>query len=298
MKHIRIRQGRFDRTFDGVVLLMILFILVIVLYPLLFILFASVSEPSIVNTGKILLYPEGFNVRGYTRIFKDARIWTGYMNTFLYTLGGTALGGSLTLLSGYALSRSDLPGRKALTWIVLFPMFFSGGLIPTYLVVKRLGLVDNPLVIIILNCTWTFNIILTKSFFGSTVPLELREAAEIDGCGNGRFFFSIVLPISKAIVAVMTLYHAVYYWNAYFDAMIYLNTPRYYPLQLILREILLSAQAMQQQSIDVEASAGQQDMVEVIKYGVIVVSSLPILCVYPFLQKYFVQGVMIGSVKG
>ena len=297
----RIHETRFDRVFNAIVYLLLAVMLVLVIYPLYFVLLASVSDPTYVNSGTPLLYPRGFTLMGYSRVFADNRIWIGYDNTLLYAGAGMLLSLFVQLLAGYALSRKDLPGRGIFMALFVFTMYFGGGLIPFYLVVKGLGLVNSRLLMIMLGCTSVYNIIIIRSFFTSTLPLELQEAAFIDGCSNQRYFFSIVLPLSKAIIAVIALYALVAQWNAYFNAMIFLTDRSKYPLQLYLREILLTAKTYSDTSMvggDPEAAAKMEQMVEVIKYGVIVVSTLPVIAIYPFLQKYFVQGVMIGAVKG
>lgn len=275
-------------------------LMVIVLYPLYFVLVASVSDPTYVNSGELLLWPKGFTLLGYKRVFTDNRILTGYANTILYTAAGTVLGVCCTMLAAYALSRRDLPGRKIITLLFIFTMYFSGGMIPYYLVVKGLGLVNSRLFMILTGSVSVYNIVIAKSFLESNIPEELRDAASIDGCGNGRFFAQIVIPLSKAVIAVIALYLAVSYWNSYFNAMMFLTDSQKYPLQLFLRQILLtvSQSVSANSNLDPEALIQLEQMGQVIKYGVIVVATVPIICVYPFIQKYFVKGVMIGSVKG
>lgn len=298
-----IKETMQDQVFTWITLILTIAIIIIVAYPLYFVLVASVSKPAIVNSGELLLYPKGFSLIGYEHIFQNSKLWSGYANTIYYTVMGTLMGVSTTVLAGYAFSRADLPGRNILMGIFVFTMYFSGGLVPTYLVVKRLGLIDTKLIIILLGSVSVYNIIITRSFFTSTIPKELQEAAFVDGCSNQRFFFEIVVPISKPIIAVITLYCAIAHWNSFFNAMIYLNDRDKYPLQLILREILLSFQMMMQQAssgsgVDLESLTEMNTLVEVVKYGVIIVATIPVLMIYPFIQKYFVKGVMIGAVKG
>ena len=238
---------------------------------------------------------------GYQKVFTDNRIWICYANTIYYTVLGTGLGTCATVMGGYALSRKDLPGRGILMKLFVFTMYFSGGTIPYYLVVKNLGLVDTRLILILAGSVSAYNIIVVRSFMESSIPAELFDAATIDGCGNGTFFFRIVLPLSKAVIAVMVMFIAVSYWNSYFNAMIFITDSDKYPLQLYLRQLLLTASVSSNDmaaGMDREAITKLELMVQVIKYGVIVVSTLPIICVYPFIQKYFVKGVMIGSIKG
>lgn len=299
----KIKETRQDCIFNLITITLIIGIIIIVAYPLYFVLVASVSSPAAVNSGDLLLYPKGFSLIGYSNIFKNTQLWSGYANTIFYTVMGTLVGVTITILSGYAFSRSDLPGRNILMGIFIFTMYFSGGLVPLYLVVKQLHLINTRTIIILLGSVSVYNIIIARSFFASTIPKELQEAAFVDGCTNQRFFFEIVVPISKPIIAVITLYCAIAYWNSFFNAMIYLNDTDKYPLQLVLREILLSFQMMQQQAasgggVDAETVAEMNTLVEVVKYGVIVVATIPVLIIYPFIQKYFVKGVMIGAVKG
>lgn len=274
-------------------------LLVIMTYPVYFVVAASFTNPTYVNSGELLFYPKGFTTLGYSRVFKDSRIWLSYLNTILYTVGGTFLGLASCVLAGFALSRKELPGRNIIMAILVFTMYFGGGLIPTYMVVKGLHLTNTRFLLTIMGSISVYNLILIRSFFASTLPQELQDAAFIDGCGKGRFFFSIALPLSKAILAVIALYIAVFQWNSYFNALVYVTDRMKQPLQLYLREILLMAQnSADLTELDPAAAAELNRMVEVIKYGVIVVSTLPIICVYPFLQKYFTKGVMLGSIKG
>ncbi len=299
MKKNKITMSLSDSIFNATIYIIVIIATLIVAYPLYFVLIASVSDPAYVNSGYFLLYPKGFNLLGYSRVFDDTRIWTGYMNTIIYTTFGTLLGLMSCLLAGYSLSRKDLPGRNLIMGLMAFTMYFGGGLIPFYMIVKGLGLVNSRSVLIILGSVSVYNIIIIRTFFSTTIPLELQEAAFLDGCSNQKFFFYIVLPLSKAIVAVIALYLSVGYWNSYYNAMIFIIDRDKQPLQLYLREILLTAKTMDSTNIlDPEAASRLEKMVEIVKYGVIVVSTLPIICVYPFLQKYFVQGVMIGAIKG
>ncbi|GAA4849810.1 carbohydrate ABC transporter permease [Paenibacillus vulneris] len=298
---IVVRRGRADKIYDIVNFTFLAVLFIIVLYPLYFVVIASFSDPSAVGTGRVFLFPKGFNLNGYELIFNYKQLWIGYRNTVLYTIGGTLLSVSLTLMTAYAFSRKDMVGRGFIVTLFIIPMFIHGGLIPTYLLVRNLHMLDNPLTVIILGCVSMWNIIITRTFFQSTIPHELFEAAKMDGCGNISYFTKVVLPLSKAIIAVLVVFAAVGQWNSFFNALIYLNDRNLIPLQLVLREILTSQTQMMQQ---LEMGIGDQDMAqktflaESVKYGIIIVSSLPVLCIYPFAQKYFVQGVMIGSLKG
>lgn len=292
------RQSSFDIGFDIVSTILLVIALLIVLYPLYFVVIASVSDANSISLGKVILLPKNVDFVGYRRILEDNRILDGYGNSIIYTIASTVIGTITTIMAGYSFSRSDLVGRKALMLLYVFTMYFSGGLIPTYLVVKDVGLLGSPWAVILMGSISVYNIIIARSFFSSNIPVDLYEAAQLDGCSNGRFFISIVVPLSKSIVAVIALYYAVAQWNGYFNALIYLNKQNQYPLQMVLREILLSSQGVQADVTDVDAIQEMQRIAATIKYGVIVVASLPMLLLYPFIQKYFVKGVMIGSVKG
>ncbi|HJA94093.1 MAG TPA: carbohydrate ABC transporter permease [Candidatus Eisenbergiella merdipullorum] len=299
MSHKKKRTAWDDCLFSIIINVLLIAAVVVVAYPVYFILVASFSDPTIVNSGDLLFYPKGFTLTGYKTVFKNQDIWTGYKNTIFYTVCGTILGTMAVLMAGYALSRKDLRGRGIIMKLFVFTMYFSGGLIPFFLTVKSYGLLDSRLLMVILGSVSVYNIIVVRTFMQNSIPEELFDAATIDGCGNGRFFFRIVLPLSKAIIAVMILYIAVSYWNSYFNAMIFLTDDDKYPLQLVLRQILLTTSAgANNVNADPEIAAELQNAVSVIKYSIIIVVTGPILCLYPFIQKYFTQGVMIGAVKG
>ena len=287
-----------DLLFDIAVNGFLILTLLVVIYPLYFVVIASFSDPRFVNSGQVILLPKGITFEGYRMIFNDARIWNGYVNTIIYTVGFGALGAFITLLAGYALSRKELYGRKLIASVFLFAMYFHGGLIPTYLVVKQIHLQNNPLIMIIMGSLNIYYVFITRSFFESTVSEELYDASRIDGCSTSQFFFRIVLPLSQAIIAVIVLFYAVTQWNSYFKALVYLNDKKYYPLQLILRDLLIKSQNLQDQIADLHSMGVAERIAEQLKYGTIIVSVIPVMILYPFLQKYFVQGVMIGSVKG
>ncbi len=287
---------RQDRILNVFLYVFLAIFLILCAYPVYFVLIASFSNATVVNSGKLMLWPEGFHLLGYKFVFSDVRILTGYKNTLIYTVGGTVLGLFVSLLAGYSLSRSDLPGRKVLMALMVFTMYFGGGLIPTYITIKNMGLVDTRALMIILGSVSVYNIILIRTFFQSNLPTELQEAAFIDGCTNTRFFFQFALPLSSAIIAVIALYLAVGYWNSYFNALIYINSNAKKPLTLFIRELLLSQET--NDVADGELASDFKRMAQVVKYAVIVVATAPIMCMYPFLQKYFVKGVMIGSIKG
>lgn len=298
IKKHHIRQTWQDNLFDVINTLLLILLGFVVFYPLYFVLIASFSDPMAVNGGEVLFLPKGISFVGYIRIFQDSRIWTGYLNTVIYTVGGTLLGVALTISAAYPLSRRDFWGRGFFTAFFVFTMYFSGGLIPTFLLVNDLGLYDTRSAIILLGCFGAWNLIVAKSFFQSSIPVELYEAASIDGCGNFRFFCSIVLPLSKAITAVIALYIGVSFWNQFFNPLIYLSDTNLQPLQIVLRNILVSNQMIIDDYTSYQDLAEREMFAEYIKYGVVVVSTLPILVIYPFLQRYFVRGVTIGAVKG
>lgn len=292
------RKSREDIVFDVVNNGLLTLIMLAVLLPLYFVLVASFSDPNLIYAGEVWLYPKGFTLDGYERIFNDSSIWLGYLNSILYAGVGTFIGVAVTVLAAYPLARKNLAGKSFIMWFLLITMFFSGGLIPTYLLIKDLHMLNTIWALVIPGAGAVFNVIIVRTFFQSSIPDEMWEAASIDGCSNTRYFWSIVLPLSKPIIAVMVLYHVVGFWNGFFDALIYLNDGDKYPLQLVLRNILVQNQVSAGMMIDVESYAAKMRVTELIKYGVIIVSSLPLLILYPFLQKYFVKGVLIGSIKG
>ena len=287
---------RQDHILHACLYVLLVLFLVICAYPVYFVLVASVSSPTAANSGQLLLFPKDLQLEGYRFVLSDSRITIGYMNTVIYTVFGTLTGLAASLLAGYSLSRKDLPFRNLIMAVFVFTMYFSGGLVPIYMVVKWVGLVNTRFAIIILGSVSVYNIILIRTFFSSTIPTELQEAAFIDGCSNTRFFLQFVLPLSTAIISVIALYLAVGYWNSYFTALIYLSDRNKHPLQLFLRDILLVQTSGEM--MDENLNSERKKMVQVIKYAVIVVSTFPIMCLYPFLQKYFIKGVMIGSLKG
>lgn len=267
----------------------------IVLYPLYFVIIASISSPEAVLAGKVVLYPVDINFDGFQKILERADIWRGYLNTIIYTALTVILSLLVTVPAGWALSRKTLPGKKF--WMIFFiiPMFFGGGLIPFYNVMSNLKLVNTMWAVILPSILSVWNLFMTKTFFETSIPDGLIEAAKIDGAGQFRVFTSVVLPLSKAIMAVMALYYAVGQWNSYFNAMIFLQDETLYPLQLVLKEILIASESTVGGSG--ETILEQFRLANQLKYVSVIVSSLPVLCLYPFVQKYFAQGVMIGSLK-
>ena len=296
----RIKEPLFDRVFYIVTFIILLAILVIIIYPLWFVLMASCSDAQYVNNGDILLYPKGFTTLGYERTIANMNIWIGYANTILYTVGGTVVGTFCTVVAGYALSRKDLPGHGIIMKLFVFTMYFSGGLIPSYLLIQKLHLMNTIWVMMIPTAVNVYNVIIARSFVES-LPQELYEASQLDGCSHFKYFYMVALPLSKAVVSVLFLYYFVGHWNDYFSGLMYINDEGLKPLQLILRDILLRNQAFAN-GAGIGSNTGgasyAQTYADQIKFGAIIVSTLPLLCIYPFIQKYFEKGVMIGAVKG
>ena len=297
LKGTAVRKTRFDRIFDAIIYTILGLLTASYLYILIFTVSASFSDPNAVYSGRVILWPVDFTLQGYERVFQEKMLWIGYRNSLFYMIVGTAISTMLTITGAYALSRKDLPGRNIITGILVFTMFFSGGIIPLYLIVRSLKLLDTMWALILPGDISMSNLIIARTFFANSIPTGLLDAARIDGCNNIRFFFRIALPLSKPIIAVIALYYAIGLWNDYFNAMIYIKTRTNYPLQLFLREILISSQTSSAMTGDVLEQELLAQLQEIIKYTLIVVGSVPLLVIYPFLQKYFVQGVMIGSLK-
>lgn len=289
------RRKKNDKIFYAINLFLLSLVALIVLYPLYFIIIASISDPDAVLAGKVILYPVDITLSGFQKIIERSDVWRGYLNTIIYTLITVVLSLVVTIPAGWALSRKTLPGKKVLMIYFIIPMFFGGGLIPFYNVMSGLHLVNTIWAIILPAILSVWNLFMTKTFFESSVPNGLIEAATIDGAGQFRIFFSVVLPLAKAIMAVMALYYAVGQWNSYFNAMIFLQDEKLYPLQLVLKEILLASENTTGGSG--ETILEQYRLANQLKYASVIVSSLPVLCLYPFVQKYFAQGAMIGSLK-
>ncbi len=293
----KVKKSKEDKIFDFIVYGIAVILIVVALYPMYFIVIASISNPNLVSNGEIMFLPKGINFKAYEQLASYSQLWTGYKNTILYVIFGTIFTLIVNIPAAYALSRKNLYGRKFLTVFYLIPMFFTGGLIPTYLVVQQFHLQDTFWVMVLPFCVVTYYIIVGRTFFLNSIPEELWEAAQLDGCGHLGFFFQIVLPLSKAVIAVIALWAAVGQWNSYFNALIYLRSAELQPLQIILRNILISNQTISSMTTGAAAVEAKQ-MADLIKYAVIVVSSAPIMCMYPFVQKHFNQGVMLGSLKG
>lgn len=293
-----IRASRSDRLFLIGIYAFLSIILVIVAYPLIYIISSSFSSASAVIDNKVWLWPVHPTWFGYKAVFQYSSVWTGYLNSLIYVVGFTIVSVSLTIMMAYPLSRKDFYGRNLFIWMLLFAMMFYGGLIPFYLVVKSLGLLNTRWAVILPTALNIFSVIIAKTFFQSTIPADLYDAAQIDGTSDLNFLLRIVLPLSKPVIAVLVLWAAVWQWNTYFNALIFLNNQSLFPLQLILRQVLVlnnvQAAAMHLSPQQVKMF---DDMRTLLKYSLIVVTSLPILLLYPFVQKHFVKGVMIGSVK-
>lgn len=270
----------------------------IVLYPLFFVLIASVSNPGSVIRGEVRLWPKGFSLIGYERLFGNKELLRGFMNTVMYTVVGTALNVVMTVAGAYPLSRADFKGRHFFTFLIVFTMFFGGGMIPTYLLIKSLGLLNTFWAMIIPSAVSVWNILIMRTFFQSSIPKEVQEAAFMDGCSNIKILLKVVLPLSGPVLAVMVLFYAVGHWNAYFSALLYLSDRDLYPMQLFLREILVQNQMQEMVDISDDTLARSLMDAEAIKYAAVIVTNLPMLILYPFLQKYFVKGVMVGAIKG
>ena len=292
----RIRESRGDRIFQAVILLFSILLMLIVAYPLYFTIIASFSKPEDVLLGRVLFWPRNISVESYKMVIAEQSIWMGYGNSILYTVLGTVINLVLTIMMAYPLSCRETPGRGVLTFIASFTMLFSGGLIPTYLLVRQLGMYNTIWAMLLPTGITTYNLLVMKNFFQSSIPGELKEAAYLDGCTDLQTLFRVVLPLSGSIIAVMVLFYAVAHWNEYFNALIYLKDRFRMPLQVILREILLQNQELAQG--DGTGLYEKMMAAETMKYAIIIVASLPVICMYPFVQKHFVKGVMVGAIKG
>jgi len=293
----RIRDSFGDRVFIFFVYLFLVLVLLVVLYPVIYIVSASFSDPNAVTAGKVWLYPVNFSLRGYQVTFQNPQIVTGYLNSLFYTVVGTFISVVLTVFVAYPLSRRDLYGSNFLMFLITFTLIFSGGLIPTYLVVKQLGMINTRWALLIPQAVAAFQVIIARTFFRATIPEELVEAAELDGCNDLQFLWAVVLPLSKPIIAVLALIYAVSQWNGYFDALIYLKSSDLQPLQIVLRNILI-LNTTASGSMDAAALAQRRQLADLLKYCLVVVGSVPVMLIYPFVQRYFVKGILIGSIKG
>lgn len=292
-----IRLSGSDLVYYVIVNIVLLTITLTVLYPLIFIIAASFSSPSAVSNGKVFLWPVDFSLEGYNAVFKSKHIGSGYFNTFFYTIVGTAINVTMTMIAAYPLARKKLPLRGVITFLFAFTMLFSGGMIPDYILMLNLKMINTRWALIIPGAISVYNMIIARTFI-QNIPNELLEAAQIDGCSDTYYFFRVVLPLSKAIIAVLTLYYAVGHWNSYFSAFLYLTNRKLYPLQIVLREILVANSISMDEIVDPETMNAKQGLADLLKYSLIIVSSVPVIILYPFIQKYFIKGIMIGSLKG
>lgn len=287
-----------DKAFIILVYVLLSAVMLIVLYPLIYIISASFSDPQAVVSGKVVLWPVDVTLRGYKAVFKNPKIITGFINSFIYMGVGTVVNLIMTMLCAYPLSRKEFTARNKIAALFVFTMYFSGGLMPTYMVVNKLGLINTRWAMIIPSAMSTYNMIIARTYMVNSIPDELYEAAQIDGCSPFKYLLKVVVPLCKPILAVLTLYYGIAKWNNYFDAMLYINDASLQPLTIVLREILIQNQIDPTMLTDASAIAKLQGMTELLKYAVIVVASVPVLAIYPFVQKYFVKGVTIGAVKG
>ncbi len=297
-KSSAIHESRGDRIFNIFNYAFLTVILLAVLYPLIYVLSASFSEPAAVTAGEVILWPVRPTLIGYQKIFEHPAILQGFANSVFYAVAGSFVNVIMTMLAAYPLSRNDLPGRRILGVLFFFPMLFSGGLIPFFLVVRDLGLLNTRWALIIPTALSVWNLMIAISFLRTSIPEELLEAAQLDGCSDFQYLLRVILPLSGPIIAVLFLFYGVWHWNQYFLALIFLNTKDLFPLQLIMREILVFNQFDLSMLSDIQQMAIQQGMKEQLKFTVLVVSSLPVMLIYPLVQKYFVTGITLGAVKG
>jgi putative aldouronate transport system permease protein len=292
----RIRESLGDRLFLACIYILLTLVLIVVLYPLIYIASSSISDPLAVASGRVWLWPVDISFLGYKFVLQNQQIIWGYGNSLIYTIGATLISVTSTVIFAYPLSRKTFWGRNALMMFITFTMLFGGGLIPTYMVVKYLGMVDTRWALLIPGAIGVWSVIITRTFFQTSIPDELADASEMDGCSDLRFLWSVVLPLSKPILAVLCLFTAVGQWNSYFDALIYLKSQQLYPLQLVLRNILiLNSSAANPNTADL---IQQKQLADLMKYSLIMIANLPVFIIYPFIQKHFVQGVLVGSLKG
>ncbi|MCL2832310.1 MAG: carbohydrate ABC transporter permease [Treponema sp.] len=287
-----------DRIFNFFVYFVLTCLLLVVLYPLIYIISSSFSAPDMVAAGKIILWPVHLSLQGYKAVFTNNMIGIGYLNSIINTTAGTLINIIFTMLVAYPLAYSKLPGKNIIMILFTFTMLFSGGMIPDYILLRNLGMLNTRFALIIPGAIATYNMIITRTFIASSIPHELREAAEIDGCSDFQYFISVIIPLSRAVIAVITLYYAVGHWNSYFNAFLYITNKNLFPLQIVLRDILIANTIDPASTLDPELMAAKQGMADLLKFALIIVSSLPVMMIYPFIQKYFIKGVMIGSIKG
>ncbi|GMO57511.1 MAG: carbohydrate ABC transporter permease [Treponemataceae bacterium] len=290
-----------DKVFDGIVFTLLTLLFIVVAYPLYFIIISSISDPVAVSQGRVVFFPIGFTWDGYKKVFETSEVMRGFFNSVVYTVVGVLINLAITIPTAYSLSRDDFSGKKAISIFYIFTMFVSGGLIPTYLVVRSMHMLDSIWALVVPGCLSVYNMMVARSFFKTNIPGELLDAARIDGCGDFRFFFQMVLPLSGAIIAILVLWYGVGHWNSYFNALLYITTRAKQPLQIELRNILLQNTMPTVQALTEEAmkeKARLEAVRELMKYSLIVISNIPVMIMYPFVQKHFVKGVTVGSLKG
>ncbi|MDD4011914.1 MAG: carbohydrate ABC transporter permease [Sphaerochaetaceae bacterium] len=296
-KHVKHSPG--DKVYYAISYIIVILLLLVVVYPLIFIVSASLSSASAVSTGRVFLWPVEFSTLSYEAVFAYKDVFIGYKNSIIYTLAGTLINIIVTMSCAYPLSRKTFQGRKFFMKIFSFTMIFSGGMIPSYLNISRLGMIDSIWAMLLPGAMSVYNMIIARTFIQNSIPTELLEAAQIDGCSDTAYFFKVVLPLSTAVISVIGLYYAVGHWNSYFSAFLYLHSKDKFPLQIFLREVLVQNQFDASMIFeDAENVVQRQGLQELIKYSMIVVSTLPLLILYPFVQKFLKKGVMIGSIKG
>ena len=300
--HRKLKRARGDVIYDTVIFIILTFIFLIVAYPLYFVIISSISDPIEVSAGKVTLAPVGFTLDGYKEVFKTKTVMRGFLNSLIITIMGTSINLLVTIPTSYALSRPDFTLKRPITLFYILTMFVSGGMMPTYIIVRSTGILNTWWSLILPGCMGVYNMIVGRTFFKTNIPMELMEAAKLDGCGNTKFFIYVVLPLSGAITAILCLYYGVGHWNSYFSALIYIQKRELWPLQLELRNILVMNTSVATKQVMTEAELLEKKRLdalkEMMKYSLIIISSIPVLIIYPFVQKHFVKGVMIGSVKG
>ncbi|MBR0463867.1 MAG: carbohydrate ABC transporter permease [Clostridia bacterium] len=305
MEHTRrrhMRRARGDVIYDTIIFIILTFLFLLVAYPLYFVIISSISDPIEVAAGKVTIAPVGFTMDGYKEVFKSKTVMRGFLNSLIITVLGTSINLLVTIPTSYALSRPDFTLKRFITLFYIITMFVGGGMMPTYVIVKNTHLLDTWWALVLPGCLGVYNMIVARTFFKTNIPIELMEAAKLDGCGNTKFFLYVVLPLSGAITAILCLYYGVGHWNSYFSALIYITSREKWPLQLELRNILVLNSMAQTNRVMTEAELLEKKrldaLTEMMKYSLIIISSIPVLIIYPFVQKHFVKGVMIGSVKG
>lgn len=294
----RIRESRCDRVFYVLNFCVATFFLLVTLYPLIYVVSASFSSPLALSQGRVWLWPVDITLDGYSAIFTMPSIMRGYLNSALYTVLGTSINVVMTVMAAYPLARRTLFGRGVFMFLFVFTMMFGGGLVPSYLLVRDLHMINTVWALVIPGALSVWNMTITMNFFRSNIPEEMLEAAQLDGCSDARFLLTFVIPLSKSILAVIALFYAVSHWNSYFNAMLYLNDAEKFPLQLVLRDVLVQNSISNTSQLDIQELMKKQNAQDLLRYSIIVVSTLPMMLVYPLVQKYLVKGVMVGSLKG